>query len=223
VAAEHFMAAPQGTEFDPTGQLAQGGQFETLARAPVRSGGTVDLREVPGMIGFTDFVMGAIPQRLALGWSCVVNPFLKAAYVCFFPGAAGLPAGEVAASFNELWFQYGGRPFTPWALYDGGPDRVFCLGTENGTSSWNLGLPYARANPTLLGRPTVFEVPARGARTFAYGTAMVPLEDALVREGVEAIEAAPGAMILKGPRASQRTAIGADFAAARAAAARLMP
>jgi hypothetical protein len=221
VSADRFMAAPVGTEFDPTGRLLQGGQFESLAAAPLRGGGTVDLREIPGPIGHSDFVMGAVPERLALGWSCVVNPVLKLAYLCFFPGMAGLPAGEVSASFNELWLQYGGRTASPWAMYDGGSDRTFCLGTENGTSSFNLGLPYARANPVLLGRPTVFEVPARGARTFAYGTALVALDDALVREGVQAVEAEPGAMVLKGTRASQRAAVGADFTAARAVVARL--
>lgn len=222
LAADRFMSAPVGTEFDPTGRLAQGATFDDLAKAPLRAGGTADLGEVPGMIGHSDFVMGAIPARLALGWSCVVNPVLRLAYVCFFPGAAGLPAGEVASSFNELWLQYGGRTSTPWALYDGGDDRVFCLGTENGVSSFNLGLAYARANPELLGRPTVFEVPARGARTFVYGTALVPLDDALVREGVRTIEAEPGAMVLRGAKARQRAPVQADFGAARAVWARVV-
>jgi hypothetical protein len=174
------------------------------------------------MIGHSDFVMGAVPERAPLGWSCVVNPRLALAYVCFFPGAPGLPAGEVAGTFNELWMQYGGRSSAPWALVDGGDDRTFCLGTENGVSSFNLGLPYARQHPVLLGRPTVFEVPARGARTFAYGTALVPVGEALVQEGVRAVRAEPGAMVLEGTKAYQRAPVGADFGAARAVAARLL-
>lgn len=173
------------------------------------------------MIGYTDMVFGAVPERLALGWSCVVNPVLKLAYVAFFPGRVGLPDGEIAASFNALWLQYGGRPFPPWALDEGGADRTFCLGTENGTSNFGNGLGYSRANPQLLGRPTLVEIPARSARTLAYGTALVPLEDALVKEGVEAVEAAPGAMVLKSARSSQRANVGADFAAARALVARV--
>ena len=125
-------------------------------------------------------VFGAVPEQLALGWSCVVNPVLKLAYVCFFPGKVGLPEGEIAASFNELWLQYGGRPFPPWSLDEGGLDRTFCLGTENGTSHFGNGLAYARARPELLGRPTLVEVPARGSRTLAYGVALVSLDDALV-------------------------------------------
>jgi hypothetical protein len=221
LAAERFMAAPAGTEFDLSGRLTQGAEFGSLAAAPLRAGGTADLREVPGPIGHTDMVMGAIPERLALGWSCLVNPALKLGYVCFFPGMAGLPAGEIALGFNELWLQYGGRPFTPWALEDGGADRILCLGTENGTSSWGNGLGYARANPRLLGRDTLVEIPARGARTLIYGTAMLALDDALVGEGVAGIEAAPGTMVLKGARSVQKISLGADFAAARALLARL--
>ncbi|HET6412834.1 MAG TPA: hypothetical protein VFG53_12300 [Anaeromyxobacter sp.] len=221
VSADRFMAAPEGTEFDPTGRLKMGGEFESLAAAPLRGGGTADLREVPGMIGYTDMVFGAVPEQLALGWSCVVNPVLKLAYVCFFPGMVGLPKGEIAASFNELWLQYGGRPFPPWAFDEGGADRTFCLGTENGTSNFGNGLGYARANPVLLGRPTLVEIPARGVRTLAYGTALVPLDDALVREGVAAVEAEAGAMVLKGVRAYQRVPVGADFVGARTLTARL--
>jgi hypothetical protein len=221
VAADRFIAAPADTEFDPTGRLLQGGEFKSLATAPLRGGGTADIREVPSMIGYTDMVFGAIPEQLALGWSCVVNPVLKLAYVCFFPGKIGLPEGEIAASFNELWLQYGGRPFPPWSLDEGGLDRTFCLGTENGTSHFGNGLAYARARPELLGRPTLVEVPARGSRTLAYGVALVSLDDALVREGVAAVEAETGAMVLKGVRASQRVPVGADFGAARALAARL--
>ena len=220
VSAERFITAPEGTEFDPTGRLAQGAEFQSLAAAPLRAGGTVDLREVPGMIGYTDMVVGPVPERLALGWSCVVNPVEKLAYVCFFPGLAGLPAGELAGSMNELWLQFGGRSFPPWALHEGGADRTFCLGTENGIGGFANGLASARAMPRLLGRETLAEIPARGERTFCYGTALVALDDALVREGVQAIEAAPGGMVLKGPRASQRVSVGADFAAARATAAK---
>jgi hypothetical protein len=221
LSADRFMAAPQGTEFDPTGRLAQGVEFKSLAAAPLRAGGTADIREVPGMIGYSDFVMGAVPEKLALGWSCLVNPALKLGYIAFFPGAAGLPEGEIAASFNELWLQYGGRPFPPWALEEGGADRTFCLGTENGTSSFGNGLGYARANPKLLGRDTLVEIPAKGARTLAYGTALVSLDDALAREGVEGMEAEPGNLVLKGPRAVQKVKMGADFTAARALVAKL--
>ena len=219
--AERFLAAPSGTEFDDTGRLVQGAEFSSLATAPLRSGGTVDLGIVPGMVGWTDFVTGAVPSRLALGWSCVVNPELRLAYVCFFPGRAALPAGEIALGFNDLWLQYGGRPFTPWALHEGGADRSFCLGTENAVGAFANGLAYARAVPNILDTPTTVEIPADGQRTLCYGTALVGLDEALVREGVTAIEAEQGALVLKGARASQRVPVSADFGAVRALCARL--
>ena len=219
--AERFMVAPSGTEFDDTGCLAQGAEFATLAAAPLRSGGTVDVGVVPGMVGWTNFVTGAVPRRLALGWSCVVNPVLGLAYLCFFPGEAALPPGEIALSFNDLWLQYGGRPFTPWSLHEGGADRTFCLGTENAVGAFASGLGYSRSRPQVLGNPTTLEVPAGGERTLCYGSALVALDAAMVKEGVEGVEAEPGAMILKGVRASQRVPIAADFGPARALFSRL--
>jgi hypothetical protein len=215
LSADRFIAAPAGTEFDTTGRLVQGGEFSSLASAPLRSGGTVDLSLVPGMIGSTDLITGAIPRKAGLGWSCVVNPKRGLAYLCFFPGAANLPAGEIALSFNDLWLQYGGRRFTPWAKTEGGEDRTYCLGTENAVGAFANGLEWSRANPVLLGNPTMVEIPAGGSRTLRYGVAIVELGADLVREGVAAVEAEEGAMILKGAKAFQRVAIGADFALAR--------
>ena len=218
--AERFLAAPNGTEFDGTGRLLGGAEFGSLARAPLRSGGTVDISRVPGLIGFTDLVTGAIPSKLSLGWSCVVNPALRLAYVCFFPGSDGLPQGEIALSFNDLWMQYGGRRFTPWAETEGGTDRSFCLGTENVTGAFANGLAYARANPSLLGNPTLVEIPPGGERRLCYGNAFLPLDSgmgqALVAEGIEGAEVGEGgALVLKGRRRAENFPMSADFAALR--------
>ena len=213
--ADRFQTAPEGTEFDSTGRLLQGAEFADLSRAPLRSGGTVDLTEVPGMIGATDFVTGAIPAHLSLGWSCVVNPVLGVAYICFFPGEAGLPDGEIALSFNDLWLQYGGRRFTPWALSEGGDDRTFCLGTENGTGAYANGLAYARQHPDILGRPTMITIPAGGERKLCYGTALVELTPSLLQEGVKSIEAGDGMLVLKGTQTVQLVSLDARFSRVR--------
>ncbi|HET9596605.1 MAG TPA: hypothetical protein VFP65_13540 [Anaeromyxobacteraceae bacterium] len=219
--ADRFQVPPPPTEFDGTGCLVQGAEFESLAAAPLRSGGTIDLRTVPGPAGWTDLVAGAVPAAARLGWSCVVNPVLGLAYVCFFPGPAGLPRGEIALGFNVLWLQYGGRDFAPWAHHEGGPDRTFCLGTENTVSGFANGLAWARAHPTVLGVPTTVEIPAGGERTLVYGTALVRLDPALLSEGVRGVEAEPGAMILRGARSAQRVPVAADLEAVRRAVARL--
>ncbi len=209
--AERFLTAPAGTEYDDTGRLAQGAEFGSLSSVPLRDGGSTDLRTVPGMIGATDFVTGAVPARLSLGWSCVVNPVLGIAYICFFPGEAALPRGEIALSFNDLWLQYGGRPFTPWALDEGGADHSFCLGTENAVGAFASGLAYARSVPEILGKPTTLTVPSGGERKLCYGTALVELTPDLLREGVRSMEAEEGRLVLKGERAFQRVALDSTF------------
>lgn len=214
--ADRFQTAPEGTEFDNTGRLLQGAEFSELSQVPLRVGGTVDLTEVTGMVGATDFVTGAIPSHLTLGWSCVVNPSLGLAYICFFPGENLLPVGEVALSFNDLWLQYGGRQFTPWALNEGGEDRSFCLGTENGTGAYAIGLAYSRLHPEILGRPTMVTIPAGGERKLCYGTALVELHPDLLLEGVKSVEAEDGYLIVKGLQAVQRIPMDARFTRVRA-------
>jgi hypothetical protein len=215
--AGRFMTPPRKSEFSDTGRLAEGAEFEGLGEAPLRAGGRVDLGIVPGMIGYTDFVSGAIPRDLGLGWSCVANPSQGLAYVCFFPGAAGLPEGEIALGFNDLWMQYGGRPFTPWAESEGGRDRTFCLGTENAVGAFANGLAASLALPELLGRPTTVEIPPRGERTLHYGAALVELGKDLREEtGAIGVDAdGDGTLVLKGRRSSLRAAARVDFAAAR--------
>ncbi len=221
VSAERCMTAPKGTEFDDTGRLAQGVEFDSLCKAPTRDGKTVDLSVVPGMIGYTDFVTGAISAHKALGWSCVINPVLKLAYITFFPGRKGLSNDEIALGFNDLWMQYGGRNFTPWALHEGGADRTFCLGTENAVGAFANGLAYSRAHPTLLDSPTMVTIPARGSRRLTYGTALVELDDALASEDILDIEAEGDMLVLKAEKAHQRVALDASFSGLRELVSRL--
>ncbi len=122
-----------------------------------------------------------------------------------------MPEGEIALSFNDLWLQYGGRRFTPWAASEGGEDRTFCLGTENGTGAYANGLAYSRQHPELLGRPTTVAIPAGGERKLCYGTAIVRLSDELLREGVRSIEAELGNLVLKGEKSMQRVTLDATF------------
>jgi hypothetical protein len=187
--AEAWQTAPEGSEFDLTGRLEIGKTFERLDTAPLRKGGTADLSLVPPPIGYTDFVTGAIPAKTQFGWSAVVNPHQHMAYICFFPGPAGVQANEIALSFNDLWMQYGGRPFTPWAAYEGGTDLTYCLGTENAVGAFANGLEYARKNPSILGNPTLVEIPARGRRILRYGTLFAPYWAEALSAGIARIEA----------------------------------
>ncbi len=211
LSADGFMVPPEGTEFDATGRLAMGAEFDGLGRAPLRNGGMVDLSYVPGIVGHTDFVTGAISPDLTLGWSCVANPRRGLAYLSFFPGAKGLPEGEVALSFNDLWMQYGGRRFKPWAARDGAEDQTFCLGAENATGAFANGLAYSLERPEILGRPTTVEIPAKGERRLCYGTALAWLKPAILREGLTAVEAVGPSLVLKGKKAYQRLDLDGNF------------
>jgi hypothetical protein len=114
-AADRWATPPIGGEFDPTTRLALGKEFPSLNKAPLSKGGVADISLVPGPLGYTDFATGAIPTSAKLGWSALVNPALRLAYVCFFTGQAAAGPEDIILRFNEFWMQYGGRPFTPWA------------------------------------------------------------------------------------------------------------
>jgi hypothetical protein len=210
-----FMTPPKGGEFDDTGRLAIGAEFDSLSSAPLRSGGTEDISRVPGMIGATDFVTGAVPSDAHLGWSCVLNPHLGLAYLCLFPGPKGLAEGEIALGFNDLWMQYGGRPFTPWAESEGGADRTFCLGTENAVGAFANGLQYSRAHPEVLGSPTLVEIPAHGERRLHYATAIVTMGADLIANGIDRVEAEGGSLVLGGGKGAQSLPLSADFEISR--------
>jgi hypothetical protein len=220
VGADRFMTAPAGSEFDGTGRLAQGVEFPSLAEAPLREGGTVDLGFVPGPVGATDLVIGAVPRAAELGWSCVVNPVLDLAHLAFFPGPASLPPDEVAPSFNILWMQYGGRRFTPWASGEGGTDLSFCLGTEHAAAAFANGLAYARERPELLGAPTTARIPARSTRSFCYGSLAAELGGAL-RAPVKKVERNKEGLVLRSGRASLSVPADSGFERLRGMAARI--
>ena len=199
VAADRFAVPPAGGEFDETTRLAVGSEFRSLDSAPLADGGIASLRHVPGMIGYTDFVLGAVPAENRLGWSAVVNPRASAAYLCFFLGPdRAREQGLVPLNFNALWMQYGGRNFPPWASYDGGTDMTFCLGTENATGAYAYGLEYALEHRELLGASTVFVVAPGETKTLYYGTAFFLFEGGELSFGVSSVEPENGGLSILG-------------------------
>jgi hypothetical protein len=196
-AANRWTTPAAGGEFDPTTRLALGKEFPSLDKAPLAKGGVVDISVVPGPLGYTDFACGAVPASAKLGWSALVNPASKLAYICFFTGQAAAGPEDLILRFNELWMQYGGRPFTPWAAYEGGTDTTYCLGTENAISAYAYGLAYSRKAKTLLGAPTTVIIPAHGERILRHGTLFAPYESAL-DVGIRAIEATDSKLVCAG-------------------------
>lgn len=203
-AAERWATVPAGSEFDDTGRLAIGAEFDSLTRAPKRTGGVCDLSVVCGPIGYTDFATGAIPSEAAIGWSAVTNPVMGLVYACFFPGPSAAGSDGIALTFNDLWMQYGGRRFTPWAAYEGGDDLSFCLGTEQAVAAYANGLSYAREHKSLLGAPTTVTIPGRSTRKLRYGTLFSSYAEGCLNEGVDNIEGGDKELVLKGPHRSCR-------------------
>jgi hypothetical protein len=189
------MTAPAGGEFDTTGRLALGKEFSSLTGVPLRNGGQTDISVIPGPVGYTDFVTGAIPKSAQIGWSAVVNPFLKMLYLCFFTGPGTAAPDDIILYFNEVWMQYGGRPYTPWAAYEGGTDLTYCLGTENAVSAYANGLDFSRKAGTLLGNPTTVTIPAGGTKNLRYGTLFAPYTDTALDSGLNAVNPGHGGVV----------------------------
>ncbi|MDR2103011.1 MAG: hypothetical protein LBP42_02790 [Treponema sp.] len=203
-AAKIWQTPPLGGEFDTTSRLILGSDFSSLEEAPLARGGTVDLSQVPEPVGYTDFVSGLIPAYTRLGWSALVNPSLKLAYICFFTGPKAAAEDDIILRFNDLWMQYGGRPFTPWAPYEGGTDLSYCLGTENAAAAYTYGLEYSRRVREVMGAPTTVLIPALGKKTLRYGVLFAPYENHTLDEGIISIEAQEAALICKGKHAIQQ-------------------
>lgn len=198
--ANVWITPPPGGEFDGTTRLVPGAEFSTLSRAPLAFGGKTDIGIVPPPIGYTDFVCGVIPKTAHLGWSSVVNPELKMTYICFFPGPAASrePGGEeITLYFNDFWMQYGGRPFTPWAPWDEGPDQTYCLGMENAVGAWACGLDYALRVKKVLGSPTTVTIPAKTEKTLYYGTLFAPYEMGILDSGIVGIDTEENRLVCK--------------------------
>lgn len=204
VSADRFATTPTPTDFQSSGMLEPGAQFDSLEKAPLTDGGAEGIRRVPGMIGRTDFVTGAVPNEADLGWSSVVNPSIGAIYLTLFPGPGTSRADEIPIYFNDLWMQYGGRDFTPWAAFTGGVDSTFCLGTENATGAFANGLEYSLEHPELLGWPTTFELSPGAEAANVYATFTLGYDGGVLDQGVSNLTGT-NSMINVEPRVGNRS------------------
>lgn len=195
--AKQFSVPPKGTEFDDTGCLAFGAESENLEKIPMRNGEFLNARIVPGITGFTDFITGAVPKDCKIGWSAIVNPRLKLIYLSFFKGPAAVEKDELPLYFYDLWMNYGGRPFTPWAAVDGMTDQTFCLGAENATGYFANGLQEALENTELLGNPTYLTLAAGEEKSLYYGTLFQEYENNLLDDGVKDVRAEDNALVIE--------------------------
>ncbi len=214
--AGRFATPPLGGEFDDTGRLALGAEFTDLTHAPLRNGKWVDISLVPGMIGYTDFITGAVPDDAEIGWSSVVNPMLNLAYICFFKGPNQVAANEIALSFNDLWLQFGGRNFTPWSSYNGAPDSTYCLGTENTVGAYATGLGNAKKLGRVLDAPTTFDIPPHASKVLYYGTMILTYQHDLLSGGIKNIRPVENGLVIDGQRDSMKAGVDVEFSTIKA-------
>lgn len=196
--ADRFATPPLGGEFDETGRLAIGAEFESLKKAPLRDGTFADISVIPSMNGYSDFVCGRIPMDIKTGWSSVANPEAKLAYVCFFNGERNVAEDEIALHFNDLWLQFGGRNFTPWASYKGAPDCTFCLATENAIGAYATGLHNAKVVKRVLDTPTTFFIDPHSSKVLYYATALVKYENGVLDDGVTDVRIEGSKLVMSG-------------------------
>ena len=209
--ADAWLTAPKGSEFDTTSRFVFDAEFPNLREAPLSKGGKADISVVPGPIGYTDFAVGRVPVKAPLGWSSLVNPSFKMAYICFFTGGGAAAEDDIIFNFNDLWMQYGGRLFTPWAPYEGGTDLTFCLGTENSVGAYAEGLAYSRKARKILDVPTTVTIPAGKEKVLRYGSLFAPYRENILDEGVSSVEGEADALVCKGKGGHWRFAADPGF------------
>jgi hypothetical protein len=95
--------------------------------------------------------------------------------------------------------QYGGRPFTPWAAYEGGMDLTYCLGTENSVAAFAQGLDYSRLTGRLLDAPATASIPRGMTKTLRYGTLFAPYGQKTLDGGISAVERETNTLVCQGP------------------------
>ncbi len=194
--AERWMTTNQSLN-GIYGRIADGIQFDDLRKAPLKSGGTVDLTQVSGMTGSTDLIAGVVPSSSRLGWNSVINPRQQLLYFTFFPGPAVLEEGDVPLYFNYFLMDYGGRQLSPWALYDGGTSQVFNLGCGSGTSFMEEGVVRSVQQETLMGCPTTISLAPGETKTVWYGSALVPYENPRIGGNFYSVEQVVEGIIVK--------------------------
>lgn len=146
-------ARPQ--ESDPArgrSMLKHPARFENLGGAPLKDGGTTDLRSYPIASRHEDFVMLVEAKGRELGWAAAVRED-AADIILSLKNPTDFPV-------TFLWFSNGGRDYPPW-----NGRNVGVLGIEEGRA-WSANGYAASIAPNPLSRsgvPTALELQPDGS------------------------------------------------------------
>jgi hypothetical protein len=144
--------------------LAYPARFTDLGQAPLKDGGTTDLRSYPITSRHEDFVMLVEAPGKRLGWAAAVRP----------------DAGDIVVSLKNpavfpvtmLWFSNGGRDYKPW-----NGRNVGVLGIEEGRTFSAYGHAASIASNALStsGVPTALQLQPGGTAEVRHVIGGVPL------------------------------------------------
>ncbi len=195
--AESWTTGDESPFIGITTRLAPHATFDDWRKAPLKEGGTVDLSEVPPLIGKSDFISGVVPQTASMGWASVINPRQQMLYFTFFPGPAALEEGDAPINFNNFLFDYGGRNETPWSLYPGGMSQQYSLSCGSGTNNLYSGLEQVKSGDTLMGSDTTITIKAGETKTLYYATAFTPYDNNRIGGNFSTVEQVVEGLVLK--------------------------
>lgn len=118
-------------------RLANTNKPFTLDKAPLNSGGNIDIRNVNGIIGTTDVLYAKNDlEKNSHIWFSVINPRYQLVYLTFAPGKEIMDEMDLDLDYSTMVLDYGGRNQPPWSLYQGGPSNEFSMHLGANTSNF---------------------------------------------------------------------------------------
>lgn len=195
--AESWATGDENSLIGTNARLAPNTVFDDWKKAPLKAGGTVDLSEVPPVIGKSDIISGVIPKTASMGWSSVINPRQQMVYFNFFPGPAAVAEDEVPINFNNFIFDYGGRNETPWSLYPGGMSQQYSLNCGSGTNHLYEGLEHTKPGDQLMGADTTITVKPGETKTLYYASAFCAYDNNRIGGNFNTVEQVVEGIVLK--------------------------
>ncbi len=112
----------------------------TLEKAPLKTGGTCDVKNIVGISGTTDILYSKNELENASHiWASVINPHHQLIYLSFAPGKKLMEDIDIDLDYSTMVLDYGGRNQPPWSLYEGGPSNEFSIHLGSSTSYYGKG------------------------------------------------------------------------------------
>ncbi len=111
-----------------------------LDKAPLKTGGTCDAKNIAGILGTTDILYAKNDLESSSHiWSSIINPHHQLIFLSFSPGTELMEDIDINLDYSTMVLDYGGRNQPPWSLYEGGPSNEFSIHLGSSTSYYGKG------------------------------------------------------------------------------------